>query len=78
MPDYESWRGLLNNFAMTFVVNSGNIAVFTNARWFINVHINGEIVKFKIDTGADVSIIPEPLCSKLNSKIVSTDRTFIK
>ena len=34
--------------------------------WHVSLHINGATVEFKIDTGADVSVVPKSL---LNNNI---------
>ena len=39
-------------------VNSAN-AIGASAPWLVEVKVNGEDVKFKVDTGADVTVIPE-------------------
>ena len=33
--------------------------------WHVSLHINGATVEFKIDTGADVSVVPKSLLNKL-------------
>ena len=44
-------------------VNSAN-AIGASALWLVKVKVNGEDVEFKVDTGADVTVIPERIYSE--------------
>ena len=38
-------------------------AIGANALWLVKVKLNGDDIEFKVDTGADVTVIPEQLYS---------------
>ena len=38
-------------------------AIGANAPWLVKVKLNGDDIEFKVDTGADVTVIPEQLYS---------------
>lgn len=46
----------------TYIINVNNLNGIKNEQgWFDNFEINGISVSFKIDTGSDISIIPEKI-----------------
>ncbi|XP_068671157.1 uncharacterized protein [Montipora foliosa] len=44
--------------------------------WKTSVSINGNSVEFKLDTGADVSVVPDFIIPKLNATLRNTKRTL--
>ena len=44
--------------------------------WKTNVSINGNTIAFKLDTGADVSVVPDFILPKLNATLSDTERTL--
>ena len=52
-------------FLETLIVHSLSDTVDKNNPWEVTIHLNGEPVLFKIDTGADVSVIPETVFKQL-------------
>ena len=44
--------------------------------WKTSVSINGNSVEFKLDTGADVSVVPDFIIPKLNATLRNTRRTL--
>ena len=44
--------------------------------WKTSVSITGNSVEFKLDTGADVSVVPDFIINKLNATLRNTKRTL--
>ena len=44
--------------------------------WKTNISINGNTIVFKLDTGADVSVVPHFILPKLNATVSGTERTL--
>ena len=44
--------------------------------WKTNISINGNSIAFKLDTGADVSVVPDFILPKLNATLSGTERTL--
>ena len=44
--------------------------------WKTNVSINSNSVEFKLDTGADVSVVPDFVITKVNATLQNTKRTL--
>ena len=43
----------------------------TPKAWFVHIQVEGKPIKFKIDTGAAVTAIPDELGRKLNNSVCS-------
>lgn len=46
----------------------GKVHELDVAAWYENIKIDSKIIKFKLDTGAQVNILPEKLLDKLKNK----------
>ncbi|KYM97061.1 hypothetical protein ALC62_12262 [Cyphomyrmex costatus] len=45
--------------------------------WFQNVELENKVIKFKLDTGAQVNILPEKIFNSFNSKNTQLEKTNI-
>ncbi|KAI5754648.1 hypothetical protein M8J77_010294 [Diaphorina citri] len=52
-----------------FDINSIGVLDITDSGWFETIIINGVNIRFKIDTGASVNVIPEDMVQQLNVNI---------
>lgn len=57
----------------SFLEYLGEVTLEVNSdKWMIDVLLNQKVVNFKIDTGADVTVIGDKLCDELKLKISKT------
>ena len=49
----------------------GSVNAENDNPWLVSLQLEGKLVEFHIDTGAEVSVIPEPLYEKIGSPVLT-------